>query len=254
MALAAVVDTIDTIPEALRTEYTEKDGKFYLNVDGLDNHHGVTGLKTALGSERQANKALKDLKAKYDSLGLSHEEIEALISKDATAAAEALRKKGDVEGILKQHQTKWEKEKGELTAALDGANTAARVAIVDASITSALGKAKVTPEGAALLPAILGKRVDLTIANGKPVHKIVQADGETAMAGSGSDGLATYDDLIAEAKKSFPSLFEGTGAGGGGTPPKGGQGGAKTISRGEFEKLGPVERAEKIRGGFKLVD
>lgn len=254
MPLAAVVDSIDAVPEALRGEYAEKDGKFYLNIEGVDNHHAVANLKGALGKERAANKGLKDLKDKYEALGLSHEEIADLISKNEAAAAEALRKKGDVEGILKQHQTKWEKEKGELTAALDGANTAARVAIVDASITTGLNKAKATAEGMMLLPSILGKRVDLKIVNGKPAYKILNTDGEP-MAGTAPDGLATYDDLIAEAKKLFPSLFEGSGAGGGGSPHKAAGGnGAVSMTKAEFDALSAKDRAAKAtQPGFKIV-
>ena len=254
MALAAVVESIDTVPEALRGEYTEKEGKFYLNIEGVDNHHAVGGLKNALKSERDANKALKDLKTKYDALGLTHDEIEALIAKDTESVTKALKQKGDFDGLLKQHQTKWEGERKSLSERAEGAESAARVAIVDASITTGLNKAKATIEGMALLPAILGKRVDLKIVNGKPVHKILNADGE-AMAGTASDGFATYDDLIAEAKKSFPSLFEGSGAGGGGTPRKGGGGGGDVIyTQAEFDALDAKGRAAAAtKPGFKIV-
>ena len=34
MALKAVLSSIDEVPEALRSEYTEKDGKFHLQLDG----------------------------------------------------------------------------------------------------------------------------------------------------------------------------------------------------------------------------
>ena len=79
------------------------------------------------------------------------------------------------------------------------------------------------------------------------------ADGEP-MAGTAAGGVATIDDLVQEAVKSFPALFEGTGAGGGGTPPKQGSKGAKTISRSEWDKLTPWEQRAKLSEGVKPVD
>jgi hypothetical protein len=35
MPLALIVDSLDSVPEALRGEYAAKDGKFMLSVDGL---------------------------------------------------------------------------------------------------------------------------------------------------------------------------------------------------------------------------
>lgn len=226
MALAAVVDTIESVPEALRGEYAEKDGKFYLNLEGVDNHHAVGGLKSALTTERQANKALKELKTKYDSLGLSHEEIETMIARDTEAATKALKAKGDVEGILKQHQEKWGKERATLENELNVAKASERSAIVGERVLGALAKANATQEGTDLLPERLAARIKFETVDGKRVLKILSDDGATPMAGTGADGTATIDDLVKEAMTKYPSLFKGSGAGGGGKPPgeKGGGG------------------------------
>lgn len=55
MALPLHTDTLESVPEPFRSEYSEADGKFHLNVDGLD------GLKSALHKERDTNKAIKQL-------------------------------------------------------------------------------------------------------------------------------------------------------------------------------------------------
>jgi hypothetical protein len=119
----------------------------------------------------------------------------------------------------------------------------------------ALTKAKATAEGVDLLTERLGKRIKFETVDGKRKIQIMQADGETPLAGKGADGAATFDDLVTEAVKTWPSLFEGSGAGGGGTPPKGNGGGAagKTITRADFEKLGPMERVAKLKT-HKLID
>lgn len=258
MALAAVVDTLESVPEALRTEYAEKDGKFYLNLEGVDNHHAVGGLKSALSNERLANKGLKDLKAKYDSLGLSHDEIAELISRDAAAAAEALKKKGDVEGILKQHRTAWDKEKGELAARAERGETAARKAVVKSGLVGELSKLKAMldqPGATDFLTFQLEKRVKTAFdEDGEMVVSVLAADGKSPMAGSGADGFATLADLAKEAVKTWPHLFEGTGAGGGGAPSKGGRPGDKTITRKDWEALSPTDQRAKHKDGVKIVD
>ena len=53
------IEKLDDVAEGIRGDYTERDGAFYLQVDGDDD---TSGLKTALQSERKARKdAKKDL-------------------------------------------------------------------------------------------------------------------------------------------------------------------------------------------------
>ncbi|GAB4019243.1 hypothetical protein [Spirosoma koreense] len=48
MKLISVLDTLDGLDEALKGYYTEKDGKFYLGAEGVDDLPEVKGLKTSL--------------------------------------------------------------------------------------------------------------------------------------------------------------------------------------------------------------
>ncbi|TGE04635.1 hypothetical protein [Hymenobacter fodinae] len=57
MKLKSVIDTLDGVDEALKAAYTEKDGKFYLNVEGIDSHPEVVGLKKSLTTVRDEKKA-----------------------------------------------------------------------------------------------------------------------------------------------------------------------------------------------------
>lgn len=257
MPLAMTVDSLDAVPEAFRTEYTEKDGKFHLAVEGAED---VSGLKRALESERAMNKTTKDAIAAWKKIGKTPEEIAELVAAKEAAETEAKKKAGDFDGILKQHRDAWEKEKSALTSERDEARNATREAVVGSSLLGALakGKALLDVEGnSEFLTDRLGKRVKLEIVDGKAVHTILMADGKTPMAGSGADGLATYDDLVKEAVRKYPALFEGTNAGGGGKSPgdaKGGAGGDKSISRSEWDKLSPFDQSAKIKAGFKPVD
>ena len=131
MPLALIVDTIESVPETLRGEYVEKDGKFHLNVEGMPD---VGGLKSALESERAARKALDTEIKSWKKLGKTPTEIAELTEAAETAAAEAAKKAGNFDGILAQHKTKWDGERATLVGERDGALNVARSAVVDAGI------------------------------------------------------------------------------------------------------------------------
>ena len=252
MPLKLVLDSLNDVPEPIRGEYTERDGKFHLNVDGLED---TSGLKKALDSERKANREMAQKVKRWEALGKSDEEIAQLLKDHEEAEAKKAAAEGDHAKILKQHQDKWAKEKSDLEAELNAARSSERSAIIGTSIMAALTKANVTEEGADLLPDRLAGRIKFETRDGKRVVQIMQADGETPLAGSGKDGTATFDDLVKEATSKWPSLFKGSGRTGSGTPPNGAGGaGKKTMLRTEFEKLPPAERSAVIRGGVTLTD
>lgn len=257
MALALVVDKIDAVPEALRAEYVEKDGKFHLNVDGLPD---VAGLKSALEAERGLNKTTKAEIASWKKLGKTPDEIAELVAAKEAEAEAAAKKAGKHDEILaaKLAAAKAERDASEATlkAERDAAVTSERGAIVETRVNSALVKAKATAEGLDLLTERLGKRLAFEVVDGKRVISIMQIDGVTPMIGSGKDGLATMDDLVKEAVKTWPSLFEGSGAGGSGTDQKNVRrdAGGKTISRKDFDALAPAARMEKMKAAWTVVD
>ena len=76
------------------------------------------------------------------------------------------------------------------------------------------------------------------------------------MAGSGKDGVATFDDLVKEAANAYPSLFQTNGAPAD-TSPNGQRlnTGTRAISRQDFDALDPVERHRKIiKEGYRVFD
>lgn len=251
MPLSLTVDSLDSVPEPLRAAYVKDGDKFKLDAEFDD----TAGLKSALAAERALNKTQKAELAAFKKSGKTADEIAEFVAAQEAAAAEAAKKAGNFDAILKQHQDKAGAREKELLGELEIARASERSAIIETSVMGALTKAKATAEGVDLLTERLGKRIKFETVEGKRKIQIMQADGVTPMAGSAADGGATFDDLVTEAGKNFPSLFEGTGAGGGGTPSKGGKPGSeKTLTRKDFDSLGPMERAAKIKGGFKVVD
>jgi len=89
-----------------------------------------------------------------------------------------------------------------------------RKLLLENGLGEALRHANIRPNYENLIIANIGDRVAIDTVNGKRVIRILQADGETPMVGSGPNGLATLDDLASEAAKTFPSTFNGkAGAG-----------------------------------------
>lgn len=225
MAIAYVLDSVEGLSDELKAEYTEKDGKFYLNLDGTSEHFVPRGDFQKINNESaQRRQALAGWKK------LGYETPEAALEA-IQAQKTALEKAGDGNAILKQKQTEWDNEKASLTAELNAARTSERSAVVEERLTGALAKGGATAEGLELLPERFGNRIKFETVGGKRVVKIMMADGETPMAGSAADGSATLDDLVAEAKKKFASLFKAEGGGGGGKPPTEGGGGRSGVTK-----------------------
>jgi hypothetical protein len=184
MALQLTVDQIDSVPEALRGEYTERGGKFHLNIVGLGN---------------------------------------------------------------------WPKEKADLEAELLATRASERSAIGD-RLMDLLSTGAGKPEGLDLLTERLDQRIRIETVDGKRVMSILSVDGTTPMVGNGKNGLATLGDLAKEARRTWPSMFDG--AGGPSPDPSATRrdSGGKTIARAEWEAMNPFEHAAKIKDGFRPVD
>ncbi|MBM3604268.1 MAG: hypothetical protein FJX25_05800 [Alphaproteobacteria bacterium] len=59
MALKTILDSLDDVPEALHGEYKEIDGRFVLDLEGIDVHPTVVNLKNAHERQKQTNRTLQ---------------------------------------------------------------------------------------------------------------------------------------------------------------------------------------------------
>lgn len=85
------------------------------------------------------------------------------------------------------------------------------------------------------------------------------ASGNKLYSKASPGNAASFDEALELLVDAYPykdSILKGSGGSGTGKPPgQGGQGsGAKTMARSEFEKLGPLDRAAKMKDGFTLTD
>lgn len=251
MALKAILESLDGIDDATKALYVEKDGKFLLDVEGVDGFalEDVNGLKTALGKERTTRENLEKQIVKFkdidpDRARAALEELEELKKLDPEKEADKIAN-AKVEAakaqLLEKHNgeiTSRDERIGHLTKTVEGL-------LIDAAAMSALAEAKGSVE--LLLPHVRShtrvKEVD-----GKFAVEVVDKDGNAKIA----DAKGTPMDiagLVAEMKGSdaFGRAFEGSGQSGSGKQP--GAGGGNAPKRGNFGGT-REERAAAIADKF----
>jgi hypothetical protein len=60
VALKAIIDSLDSVEEHSRALYEEKDGKFVLQIEGIEAHPGAQSLKAALDRVRTEKRTLSE--------------------------------------------------------------------------------------------------------------------------------------------------------------------------------------------------
>jgi len=253
MALAFMVEKIDDIPEIQRSLYTEVDGKYRLQVDGLED---TTGLKTALEKERQAVKdakaasklALEEAMAPF--AGIDPVKTRALLSKFDNEEEAALIAAGKVDEVIAKRMAKRDIEQQKLLeAAKQGEQTARSVAdsfkarVLDNHIRAAAAKAGIHPF--AIEDALLRARALFTLDD----------KGDAIQAGSdgapvlGKDGKTAFSpqEWLEAMKETAPHWFPAGGSGGGAGGSGGAGAGGKTITRAAFDALSVNEKPKAAR-------
>lgn len=215
MALKAIIDKLDDVAEGFRSEYVEKDGKFYLDVTAVDGFEldNVASLKTALGRERTAKSELEKQVIKFKDL-------------DPDRAREALAKLEEFENIDptkeadKIANTKFEaakaqllKKHGDELTSEQGKSKRYRTKIeqlmVDAVATGAIAEAKGSVE--LLLPHI--QRFTRVAEDGDDFKvEVIDKDGSVRIGDSKGSPMSIKE-LVAEMRNSetFGRAFEGDG-------------------------------------------
>ncbi|HET9819643.1 MAG TPA: DUF6651 domain-containing protein [Rhodanobacteraceae bacterium] len=104
-----------------------------------------------------------------------------------------------------------------------------------------------------LVQARFGER--FKIEDGKTVAYDAQGNKLYSRAKPGE--LADFDealDMIVDAYPHKDTILKGSGASGGGAGQSHGGGGAKSITRAQFDQLSPTDRAAKMKDGFSVTD
>ncbi|MGJ4945077.1 hypothetical protein ACQR1W_31240 [Bradyrhizobium sp. HKCCYLS1011] len=257
--LKAVVTDINTVDEAHRAYYVEKNGKFFLNVTPAEGFEldDVKGLKTALGAERNNVAVLKEQLKPYEGLdaGAARTAIERVaafgdITPDAARTAvetaerlskldpakEADRIAGEkFEALKGQLTAQWTLRETELntqvknaTATVESLTGQLQTIMADSQIKSEVAKANPLDDARDAVELLVSKFVKTSMKDGKVVVEVLDTNGNPRIKDVNGTPF-TVADLVAEIRESRASLFKpeekrglGTQPGTHGNPPAGG--------------------------------
>lgn len=231
MALKLIVDKIEEVGEPHRSLYAERDGKFHLDVEGLED---TSGLKSALESERKSRKdAEKRLSALKDIDPEEYTRLKELEGKRIDSSEELKRLTDKHSAREKELLGETEKLMGELrTMRLD-----------DALKTAALahGVHKDYVDDFVTILKTRHVRLDDNLK-----LQVIDADGDPS--------TQTLDGLMKDMKTKKPGYFDGSSASGGGSQQSRGGGSGKTMTRTEFQNQDPAAQMKFIHDGGQVTD
>lgn len=248
-ALSMTVDDIETVPEGNRPLYVERDGKFHLDVSGIED---TAGLKSALEKERiaarEARQARQALETRFS--GIDPDQVRTLLAKIENDDEGKLIAAGKIEEVVAKRNEKFrlEMEKKlaqalEQVSAADAKTAKFSQSVLDNHIRAATSKAGLHPH--AIDDALLRARSMFALdENGVAIqldqtgNPVLGKDGKTPFS-----PLEWLEGMKESAPHWFPAGSSGGGAGGGST----GAGSAKKMTRAAFAALSPQDKAKTIK-------
>lgn len=219
MALKLTVDSLEGVDEALRSLYTEKDGKHVLNVEGIED---TSALKDALRKERKrADDAEKQKKA-WERSGKTPDEIAELIEAQQARETTEAERRGEWDKLKAQMNTAHQSELAKKDETLAAMRKRLSSELVDKNAVSEIATAGGVPD--LLLPHVQRQ----TKVDDDFNVTVVDAKGDPRIKGNGDP--FTIKDLVAEMKASdvYGRAFNGSGNSGSGTPPNSGSSGSNS--------------------------
>lgn len=228
MKLKKTVEKLEDVAENLRGLYTEKNGKFVLDIDGDDDVDALKRKNDELISEKRAAQKARDEATEQARI----------------AAEEAARKSGNLAELEKsltaKHTAELEKVRAEITKR-DGLILGGRKDAILADLANNF----ISPNAAKLMMANL---VDVGYGE----------DGQVGVTFKGIDGKPVTTDQKEfikhlSANNDFKSLIKGSSANGGGAAPSGKPQTGKMLDRAEFDSMNPDSKMSFMREGGTVV-
>lgn len=208
MTLKAKVKTLEEIPEAARALYVEKDGEFYLPVEGM-----VT--KEKLDEFRDTNIALKkqneELNTRFE--GVDPDQYRELSAKAQKERDKKLIDRGEVDVIVNERlaaqKQGFDRERKALEESSNKLNVQLEGLLIDNAVRDGAARCGVRP-GA----------VDDVLLRARRVFKIIEGnavafEGEKQIFGTSGNPITVAEYISEKLAPSAPHLFEdskGSGA------------------------------------------
>lgn len=236
--LKAVVESLDEVPESLRQFYSEKDGKFVLQMEGAELESEVRGLKSALQKERDA---AKQLKAEIAELQSKFKDLDPEAARKALEQQQALKEKqlldaGKVDEVVAERtammRRDFEAQTKALKAALEERDSALtkqaqqlETHLIDGAVSAAALELGARKEALELIK--LKAKQTFRVKDGRLVP--VNGEGGTVYGKDGRSPLSVKEYL--EGLKTEASFLFQPSSGGGAKSGTEVVGGALTLSR-----------------------
>lgn len=221
--LKYVLDSLDGLEPAQAAMYAEKDGKFYLQVEGIP--------------QSQSGEDVTGLKAKVEEL-LAEKKAEAKKRQEAEEAAkraaeEHARKTGDVDALQKSWEEKYTKALTDKDQTVLSLQAQIQKLTVGATAASLAGELAVQGSSG-VLERLIAPRLSMEIRDGKPTVVVLDSEGRpSAMTVAEYKAEITNDPALA------PLIAGSRATGGGAGGSKSGGAAGKT-----FDQMTLTERAE----------
>lgn len=247
LALTIEKDAWTKLSKDVQALYSEKDGKYHLDVEVED----VAGLKSALEKERtakrEAEKQFKELAKKFE--GLDPDEIRAMLDKLGGDKEAQLIKAGKIDEVVALRMEKaakaHEKALKEATDKVAAANARAdkfSQRVLDNEVRAAA--TKVGLHANAVDDALFRARSMFALNEEGAVVQL-DKDGHPVM---GKDGKTPFGpgEWLEGMKETAPHWFPAGSSGAGASGSKN-TGGKKTMKRADFDKLDPVAKSATVK-------
>jgi hypothetical protein len=243
MALLAKVKALDEVPEAAHAFYTEVNGEFVLDVDGM-----VT--KDKLDEFRTNNRTLK---TELDALKVTYEGIDPQKAREMAEQAVKIREKkliesGKVDDLITERtnamKVDHEKQLQTLTEQRDSVTARLEGLVIDGAIRDAAAKAGV--RATATEDVLLRGRALFRLHDGKAIPM----DGDKPIYGK-DGGPMDIGEWVGSLTEKAPHLFEVSKGGGAREAIPSAGAGARRISR--DDRAGFLANLEGIATGKAAV-
>jgi hypothetical protein len=234
------------LPEAQRGLYVEKDGKFALDVEGVED---TAGLKSALEKERkaarEADRIRKELEKKFE--GIDPDEVKKILEKMGSDEERQLLKDGKIDQVVEKRMEKQrlalEKQIREAQKERDAEREGKAKLVqrgLDERVRAAAAKAGLHAN--AVEDALFRARTIFTLnAEGEAVQ--LDKDGAAVI---GKDGKTAFGpaEWLEGMRETAPHWYPAANTGSGAAGNKGATGAGKTMKRAAFDALDPAQKRE----------
>lgn len=202
--MKAVLESLDGVDKSFHGEYEQgEDGKFYLTLEGVDQHPATKPLEGAMRRVKDDNKKISK---ERDEVKTRLAELE----EEVTGLREGAIPKGDVEALKKSYQKKYDTDVGALNDKLSKAHSTIEKQMIDNVAQGMATKIVAKPDYAEVVLPHIRSRLSLNYDS--------EGNAETVVVDkAGKPTALTIDDLEKEVlqNKAFAPILRGSHASGG---------------------------------------